>query len=345
MIFQFSGARDEYLNEEEVYSVFVQCREALLESKSGPQVSLYVAPTSTNDESERSSSLIDMVIHHPFHFFFTQNQGMYSDHQIFLHALSYTFQIGMILTTVNFSLAHWTQDKPSIISPTEGIFTVPPNCSRRQVIPDALWETLLAEAIAMEKEVREQPQKMSLLPLDQLLSVPPTSYMKSIIDIATNSEGMGKGSSLQGHPKVVDYLPTGFSVFHPHELKNSVGRLELPSGHKALLHLTTRQGDKETGNTAFIVVGEGPNYGADKPYMIIHHYEPGYQANYGYFFSPSTFEFSSYLPDRYPKRYAVDAFKSSGIMDKSKEIISLPKASEIITLSSIGLKQRGKCYG
>lgn len=323
MIFQYSGARDEYLNEDEVYSVFVQCREALLESKSGPKVSLYMAPTSTDDESELTSSLINMVIHHPFHFFFTQSKGMYAYHQVFLHALSYTFQIGMIMTTVNFSLAHWTQDESSIISPSKGIFKVPPNCSRRHTIPDALWETLLAEAIGMEKEVREQPQRMALQPLVQLLSVPPTSYMKNIMDIATNSKGIGKGSSLQGHPKIVNYIPMGTSISHPHEFKNSTGRFELPSGHRVLLHLTTSQGDEQVGNTAFIMAGEGPGYGADRPYMIFHHYEPGHQTNYGYFFSPSTFEFVQYLPDRHPKRYLDDDFKSSGLMDKSKEIVSL----------------------
>ena len=322
MTFQYSGGRDEYLNENEVYSVFVQCREALLNSKGGPQISMYVAPTAATDESELSSSLINQVIHHPFHFFFTQNQGMYAYHQMFLHALSYTFQIGMMMTTVNFSLAHWTPDISSIISPIKGSFRVPPNCNRLRAIPDALWETLLTEAVQMEKEVMEQPQRMTLLPLDQLLSVSPSSYMKSILNIASHSEGMGKESLVKGHPKIVNYIPSAFSFSHPQDFKGFTGKFELPSGHRVLLHLTTQQ-DEHTVNTAFIMVGEGPGYGADNPYLIIHHYKPGHQTNYGYFFSPNTFEFSSYLPDRTPKRFLDENFKSSGLVDKSKEIISL----------------------
>lgn len=323
MTSQFSGSRDDYLNEDEVYSIFVQCREALLNSESGPQVSMYIAPMAATNESEVSSSMINTAIHRPFHFFFTQNRGMYGYHQVFRYAVSYTFQIGMMMTTVNFPFAHLMADASSIISPIKGTFRVPPNHSRHQAIPDALWKTLLAEAIVTEKEMMEQPQRMTLLPLEQLLStVPPSSYMKSIAEVTRNTEAMGKRSIIQGHPKIVNFIPSAISVSHPHDFENSTGKVELPSGHRLLLHLTTTQ-DDQMGNTVFIVAGEGPGYGADNPYLIFHHYEPGLQRNYGYFFSPQTFEFSQYLPDRYPKRFLDDEFKSSDLVGKSKEIISL----------------------
>ena len=320
MAFQYSGGRDDYLNEDEVYSVFTQCREALLHSKSGPEISLCVAPTAATD-SEVSSSLINMVIHYPFHFFFTQNKGMYAHHQVFLHALSYNFQIGMMIITVTFSLAHWKPDVSSIISPTSGTFQVVENHSRRLAIPDAIWETLLAEAIQMEKEVMEQPQRMTLLPMIKLLSVPPTSYMKNIIDFATDSKGMGKGSALPGHPKIVDFIPNAISISHPQGVHNVTGKLELPRGHRVLLHLTLPQGDE--GNTVFIVAGNSRGYSIDTPYVIFHHFEPGLQTNYGFFFSPDTFEFHKHLPDQSPKRFCDDDFKSSGLVEKSKEIVSL----------------------
>ena len=316
MIFQYSGGRDDYLNEDEVYSIFVQCREALLSSTRGPEVSFCVAPTAAT-ESDMASSLINMSIHHPFHFFFTQEKGMYADHQVFLHALSYNFQIGMLITSVNFSLAHWKVDESSIIAPSGGTFHVPANSCRQRVVPEALWETLLSEAIQLEREVMEQPERMTLLPLDRLLSVPATSYMKNIIDIATESKGMGKRSALQGHPKIVNYIPDEVSVSHP------TGKMVLPEGHRVLLHLNTPQDDVETGNTAFVVVGDCRDYSIDTPYMIFHHYEPGLQTNYGFFFSPNTFEFAGYLPTRKPMRFLDSNLKSSTLIEQSKEIVSL----------------------
>lgn len=328
MSLQFSGGRDEYLNEDEVYSIFVQCREALLNSKGGPQVSVYIAPTATTDEAETSSFLINIAIHHPCHFFFTQYKNMYANHQMIRYALSYTFQIGMILTTVRFSLANWTPDASSIITPNKGTFRVPPNYSRRRAIPNALWKTLLAGAVQMEKEMMEQPQRQrpTLLPDDKLLSeVPPPSYMQNVMDLAKSTKGMGKGSRLQGQPMIVNYIPSTMSVSHPQDFENSTGKFELPRGHRVLLHLTIPE-DNQVGNTAFIVIGEGPGYGADNPYLILHHYEPGLQMNYGYFFSSCTFEFSRYLPDRNP-RCLDNEYKLSGLMETSKMIISLVLAT------------------
>lgn len=322
MTSQFSGYRDEYLNEDEVYCIFVQCREALLNSISGPQVSMYIAPTAATDESELSSSLINTAIHHPFHFFFTQKMGMYAYHQLSRYALSYTFQIGMLMTTVKFSLADWTLDPSLAISPGKGVFRVLPNRSRRQTIPDPLWKTILAGAIRLEKEMIEQPQRPTAQPLLSSSAVPESSYMKSILESISNVRGVGKGSLLEGHPKIVDYIPAAITISHPHGFENSTGKVELPSGHNVLLHLTVpRQG--EVGDTVFIVVGEGPSYGTNNPYLIFHHYEPGLQTNFSCFFSPCTFEFSGFLPDRNPKKLLDEAFKKSGIMETSKEIISL----------------------
>lgn len=318
MTFQYSGHRDEFLNEDEVYSIFLQCRETLLNSKCGLQLSLHIAPIATTSELELSSTLINMVIHHPFQFFFTHMKSVFRDHQLSSRALSYTFRIGMIMTTVNFTPAHWKVHRSSVISPSKGIFRVLPNCDRRQAIPDALWETLLIKAMDMEKQVMEQPQRKNL-PLDQQ----PTSYMKNIWDAdVTSSDRKVERSFLQFHPKIITHLPSDMSISHFHELNNPTGKLQLPSGHRVLLHLTIPR-EVEAGSTIFILAGEGPGYDNNTPYLICHHYEPGLQTNYGFFFSPSTFEFDHYLPDRTPKRFLEKGLKSSGLMEKSKALVSL----------------------
>ena len=324
LVLQYSGGRDEFLNEDEVYTLFLQCRKVLLnrDAESGPCVSIYVAPTK-GDPSEIGSSLINTVIHHPFHFFFTHKQGMYGSHQVFLHALSYTFQIGIILITINLPMAYWSVNPSHIISPTSGALLIPANAQRHRMIPDALWETLLASAMQLEKEVMEQPRKtIAMLPLEELLSVPPTSYMEGIICEATKSEGVGKGSFLHGHPKIINLMPPFFTVNHP-TFKNSSGSLELPSGHKVLLHLNIARENPQEGYTAFIAIGEElPDYGHENPYLIFHQYQPGLQENSAFIFSPNTYEFVRHLPERNPKRF-LDESESSDLLKKSKKIISL----------------------
>ena len=318
MAFQYSGGRENFLNEDEVYSVFVQCREALLNSKSGPQVSLYIAPIASTNQLELTS-LINLVIHLPYQVFFTHMKSVFREIQLSSQALSYTFRIGMIMVTVNFSPAHWKAHESSIISPSKGTFRVPPNSDRHQTIPDALWETLLIKAIDMEKQMMEQPQR-KIIPVD---STPSTSFMKSIWDATSTSKREVKESFLEFHPKIINYIPSTISVIHFHEFNNPTGNLKLPSDHRVLLHLTIPQQDLLIGNTAFIVTGEGPGYGSNNPYLIFHHYEPGLQTNYGFFFSPSTFEFECHLPDHATKRFLDDGLKASGLMEKSKGLISL----------------------
>ena len=324
LVLQYSGGRDEFLNEDEVYTLFLQCRKVLLNHKAekGPCVSIYVAPTK-GDPSEIGSSLINTVIHHPFHFFFTHKQGIYGSHQMFLHALSYTFQIGIILITINFPMAYWPVDPSRIISPTCGVLSIPANTQRHGMIPGALWETLLASAMQLEKEVMEQPRRtIDMLPLEELLSVPPTSYMEGILSEATKSVGVGKGSFLRGHPKIINLMPPLFFVNHP-TFKNTSGSLELPHNHKVLLHLDIAGENPQEGNTAFIAVGEDlPDYGPENPYLIFHQYQPGLQQNTAFIFSPQTYEFVRYLPERNPKRF-LDESESSNLLKKSKEIISL----------------------
>lgn len=317
LAFQFSGGRDEYLNEDEVYSIFMQCREALLHFRCDPQISLYIVPTTSPNELELSSSLINEIIHLPYQCFFTDMKCVFRDHQLSSHALSYMFRIGMIMATINFSPADWTVEESSIISPTKGVFHVLSDCDRRVAIPDALWESLLVRAIDLEKQMIEQPQRK------KLPQIPPTSYMKDVWDTAKSPDGREiKKSFLQFHPKIVNYIPSTIAISHYQEFNNPTGNLKLPSEHKVLLHLTIPRGDSEVGNTVFIVAGEGPGYD-DNPYLIFHQYEPGLQINYGFFFSPSTFEFDHHLPDRTPKNNLDRGLEESGLKGKSKALISL----------------------
>lgn len=321
MSFQYSGGRDEFLNEKEAYSAFVQCREALLNSKDGPQVSLYIAPISVTDELRESFSLINTVIHHPFQCFFTEERSLFKNHQLSSHALSYTYRIGMIMATINFPWANEMHES-TFVSPRGGTFHVLPNRARQQAIPDALWKTLQVKAMDMEKQMMEQPERKAL-PKDPDSVIPPSSYMKNIrdADVSSKSKEGVKASSLDFQPKIINYVPSLFSVSHYHDLTNPAGKLELPSGHEVLLHLTMPN-SREEGSTAFIMTGKGTGYSPKNPYLILHYYKPGLQTNYGFFFSPSTFEFVCHLPDRTPKRFLDDGLKSSGLLERSKALIS-----------------------
>ena len=320
MSFQYSGGRNEFLNEKEAYSAFIQCREALLNLTHGPQISLYIAPISVTDELKKSFSLINTVIHHPFQCFFTEAKSLFKDYQLSSHALSYTFRIGMIMATINFSLAGEVHES-TFISPKGGTFHVLPNHARQQAIPDALWKTLQVKAMELEKQMMEQPEKKAL-PKDPDSAIPPSSYMKSIVDAdvsKSSSKEEIKGSVFEFQSKIINYIPSSFTISHYHDLTNPAGKVVVPNRHEILLHLTMPNSKKE-GSTAFILYGK--EYGPQKPYLILHYYKPGLQTNYGFFFSPSTFEFSCHLPDRTPKRFLDDGLKSSGLLEKSRLLIS-----------------------
>ena len=324
MTLQYSGGRDEFVNEDEVHSLLLQCRNALLHPGSNniPKVSIFIAPTK-GDPSEVDSSLINVSIHLPFHFFFTQKKYMYASHQLYLDAFSYTFQIGMILTNVQLSKAAWPEDPSFTIHPNGGVYKILHDSERRHTIPDYLWESLLAEAVAVEKEVMEQPRKaIALQPLDDLLSVPSVSYMTSIFDITQQSQGMGKGSKVAGHPKVMNFMPDGYEVFHS-TAKAANCTVSLPPAHRILLHATCSLDGTEKGSTAFIAVGHSPPvYTLETPYLIFHQYEPGLQGNTAFFFSTENFEYVQYLPEPNPKRFLGNA-ATTDLIKKSSEIVSL----------------------
>ena len=324
MTLQYSGGRDEFVNEDEVHSLLLQCRNALLHpgSNNVPKVSIFIAPTK-GDPSEVDSSLINVSIHLPFHFFFTQKKYMYASHQLYLDAFSYTFQIGMILTNVQLSKAAWPEDPSFTIHPNGGVYKILHDSERRHTIPDYLWESLLAEAVAVEKEVMEQPRKaIALQPLDDLLSVPSVSYMTSIFDITQQSQGMGKGSKVAGYPKVMNFMPDGYEVFHS-TAKAANCTVSLPPSHRILLHATCSLDGTEKGSTAFIAVGHSPPvYTLETPYLIFHQYEPGLQGNTAFFFSTENFEYVQYLPEPNPKRFLGNA-ATTDLIKKSSEIVSL----------------------
>jgi hypothetical protein len=220
MAFYFSNDGDNYTNEDEVYSVFVQCRQALLNSTCGPQVSLFITPTATTSDDELGASVND-VIHCPFLYGLNDGKYAYANHQMLSRALSYTFKIGMIMTSVNFTMSEWKPDKSSIISPSSGTFRVLPNEIRRQAIPDDLWGMLLREALDFEKELVEQPQSYPLM----------NTYT---YDTPPSSSHLTKKSALPYHPQIINFVPTTISVSHPHDLKIPTGELKLPSGHKVI---------------------------------------------------------------------------------------------------------------
>ena len=324
MTLQYSGGRDEFVNEEEVHSLLSQCRNALLYpgSEDVPKVSIYIAPTK-GDPSEVDSSLINVSIHLPFHFFFTHKKYMYGSQQLYVDALSYTFQIGMIFANVQLNKAVWPEDASFSIQPNGGVYKILVDSLRRRTIPDYLWQSLLAEAVAVEKEVMEQPKRaITLQPLDDLLSVPSVSYMTNIFDITKHCEGMGKGSLVIGHPKVINFMPGGYEILHS-TAKAADCTVNLPPSHKILLHATCSLDGSEKGSTAFIAIGQSqPFYSLETPYLIFHHYEPGLQQNTAFFFSSENFEYVRHLPEPNPKRFLVDAV-TSDLIKKSSEIVSL----------------------
>ena len=319
---QYSGGRDEFVNEDEVHTLLLQCRNALLHpgSDNVPKVSIYIAPTK-GDPSEVDSSLINVAIHLPFHCFFSHKKYAYGLQQLYVEALSYTFQTGMILITVQLSKTDWPDEPSFNIQPTGGVYKILPDPQRRRTIPDHLWQSLLAEAVAVEKEVMEQPKKaIALQPLDDLLSIPSVSYMTSIFNITSYCEGVGKGSLVAGHPKVIDMLPDGYRICHS-TAKNCT--INLPPSHKILLHSTCSLDGPHKGSTAFIAIGQSqPFYNIDTPYLIFHQYEPGLQQNNGFFFSTKNFKFIKFLPEPNPKRLLADVAKSD-LIQKSSEIVSI----------------------
>ena len=146
--------------------------------------------------------------------------------------------------------------------------------------------------------------------------------MTDIFDITKHCKGMGKGSLVFGHPKVINFMPDGYEVFHS-TAKAADCIVNLTPFHKILLHATCSLDGSEKGSTAFIAIGQSePFYSLETPYLIFHQYEPGLQQNTAFFFSNENFEHVRYLPEPNPKRFLDDAARSD-LIKKSNEIVSL----------------------
>ena len=321
---QYSEGWESYINAPEVHDMFYQIRAVLLatdihsEVQVPPVISLFLLPFEA-DSSEVDSVLINSVIHYVFHFFFTHKQVLYSSHQLYKRKLFFSFKLGVIMTTVQFPSAtdypvpseHRVQDK--------GVFKVPVAADRRQTFPDAIWQTLLVEATQLEKEIAEQPQRMTRIPMERLLCVPATSYMVDILSIATQNRCFGQASPVSGAPKIVNFLPQVIEIKH-HLARFPTGLLDLPEGHKVLLHLDI-QNDNGIGNTVFLAIGsESAKYCPQNPYIIFHHYEAGLQHNIGFHFSPESYTFVNLLLDAVPKRYTETNVQK--LIEQSEKIVA-----------------------
>lgn len=146
-----------------------------------------------------------------------------------------------------------------------------------------------------------------------------------------------------GTAKDINFLPKGFKV---RRLKTNSGTVELPPGHRILLHGETRNADSSyhKGTTVFLALGDGSKkYPSDKPYAIYHQYDPGMYITFGMFLSVDDLSITGVLADDEPKRHVRKMCESPNFQENMQyELMTLLHLTGFNSLKSFLLHGENK---
>ena len=191
-----------------------------------------------------------------------------------------------------------------VIVPKAGTYIVPANEERMELLPPGLVNFIRLLADAFEVSFLE-----SLKKLEGRDYIKPKPNMEEVIghsaaldeDIKQTRSIIRLPSLNVENPKQLSYLPAVFKIEWPN---NRPSFIQIPTGHKILIHHTFPQQLTGHSLTLFIAVGcDKPQYSLNKPYVIYHSFdEKGIEISGGFFFSLTTLKRTDLLPDHLPVR-------------------------------------------
>ena len=299
-----------YVNEDEVYQLLVQCRTCLLNIDSvqsidnKPEIFLLVSPLFASEE-DMAYGYMNRVLNNT-NAACLRDISLDSGAAQQMYAHFFIVHMGVINILVKFSPAESVKiPKEYLVCPDGGVYTVPPDETRKQLLPVGVWKLFQLIAQDIEMREREYPIKLNEK-LNKKPSRQPSDNVKSVFGIVEGTErdkqaiyaqeGVTPSPSTSVSKKL-NLLPSVFQVkpsFHP-------SAVLLPQGHHILLHYTEYLHDTNRQSVLFLCTGNDRNYSSDKPYIIWHYEGPGFTCDTGFFISTVDMSATEFLPDDNPK--------------------------------------------
>lgn len=292
---------DDYLNDDIIYDKFKQCRASIMNWSNGenltasPAMYIFISPVSVGINDQLQYKYINWFLRGTLSDLFGSDGSKNSS--LHLSPSFFIIQIGILNVFVSFDESFGEGFDQFMISPTGGTYSVPPHLKRKKSMPLSLWHLLIETSKSMEKLMSSPVMHAShhtkvLDPADhdpqKIGSGMATTAMSEITQTISNMRVKSDRS----------FLPTQFSI------TSTPKKVNLPKGHKILLHSNYVRGPK-SGSTFFIVVGNGKKYPISKPYVIWHFYEPTGTITSGAFFSIHNLEVTDFLwSDKTPEMRA-----------------------------------------
>ena len=304
-----------FMNDEEVYEIFTQCRKVLLQPENLPtnlpQVAIFVNPLSPAVLDSKAASTLHRVLNMPSFMYLAENEEKLSNQKLPRIANFFLAHLGILNIVVTFPKGDFCLPSEFCIDTHSGIFTVPEEDQRSNILPQPIWESL--NLVAEVLEVQEMKVTLHRLQgckiYESSPAVPETQEKVFGLskakqnDIETVKKKGFQPSSDPCFPKEFDLLPPGICV---NRRSTSTNSLTLPEGHKFLLHCTSeRESDHASGKSLFLCVSPiSDDSFKGRPYVVVHGYMPGLHLNVGFIVSTKDLSPEEVLPDRNPKFYA-----------------------------------------
>lgn len=326
-----------FLNEEEVYKLFTQCRNIILHPDklpvNHPQIAIFVNPLSPAIVGSIVASTLYRVLNMPSFMYLAENGEKLGHKKIPRVANFFLAHLGMLNIVVSFPGGDFSLPDKFCISARSGTFTVSEEDQRLELLPHPIWESL--NLVAEELEVQEMKITHHRLKECKVYESRPevSENEKKLFGLSKAKENdielvkkMGfQPSSDPRFPKEFNLLPPNIIVQRQNVNK---GYLELPENHNLLLHHTLdKHGDHTIGVTFFLCASSDVDeWFEGRLYVVIHRYMPGLHLNVGFFVSTENLFPEEVLPDRNPKYYAdvlLDVYQSnSKIQNTFSELLA-----------------------
>ena len=294
-------SRKSYVNSNELYSLFIKCRECLLKAphiddiENLPVIEILISPSSPNPGDEKHGFIhLAMRMLYQFTIGITNLQnGVFHFPQEAHFVLA---QIGIINILVKLPPSHGIPAPPGcVIHSSKGVhvYHIPANKERYSLCYEGIWEVIHSTAQELLEAWWQRPKEF----YPQEAQKPPDDVMDLY-----NIEGSGftdlfasGGSILAAQPgslapMILDFLPEGF------HLDSSLHTVRFPDGHKIVAHKCFY--DELIKTVYFIVIGQTGAYNVNKPYTVVHFSAPGIIIKAGFFIDIQELVALDFLPDK-----------------------------------------------
>jgi len=317
-------SRKSFVNDDELYQLFVKCRECLLKAphidniENLPLVEILISPSKPKAGDENHGFIhLAMRMLYQFTIGATNLQDGVFEYPQKVHFV--LAQVGIINVLAKLPPSqHVPTPTGCVIKSTKGThsFRIPPSEERYGLIRQGVWEVIYSTAQELLEAWWQRPKQFC----PQGVQEPPNDTME-LYDI----EGSGfadmlntGGKILPAHidsqqPTMLDLLPGGF------HFDSNLHIVRLPDHHTVLVHYCYSNAPVRI--LYFVAVGDGGKYNTTRPYIVVHYSSPGVVIKFGFFIDVKELTALDFLPDKKPREMIEDVKVVQEIQDNLPNIL------------------------